>query len=224
MMGKNPDGREVIAALVVCAAAELGLVEDSVRTEVRKPLMASVDVASATAVSVVLASVAVFSSATELGKVESSETTALEEIRLDNSRVDVGVEVTSVVDSSDDTTDVSAVVEASGIREISPLVVVTGEAASSTACKKSDAVLSLQGIGYDIPTKQGQEEASETLIIRQVLPSPKLPPWSRQQLPRLPQLLLVQLPVVCRWQVLGEVSMGQLLQFAALEAAATCLQ
>lgn len=95
-MGKKPDGREVIAALDVSATAELALVEDSITTEARNPLVAEVDVASAVAVSVVDGSVAVVSSATELGNAESSATAVFEAIRLDELSVAVAAEVTSV--------------------------------------------------------------------------------------------------------------------------------
>lgn len=100
-MGKKPGGREVTAALEVSAVAELALAEDSVMTEVRYPLVAAVDVASAPAVSflavsVADASVVVVSSATELVEAGSSATAVLEASRLDNSAVDIAAEVTSV--------------------------------------------------------------------------------------------------------------------------------
>lgn len=153
-MGKKLDGREVVAALLeVSAGAELGLAEDSVRTEVRKPLVASVDVASAAAASVVLpsvavdsvgdasvvdgsvkgASVAVVSSATELGKAESLVRVVFEGITMPGNPVIVeAAEVTSV-ESAEDTADASRVADVGEIGGIGSLVVVSKGAASSTA-------------------------------------------------------------------------------------------
>lgn len=136
-----------MAALVVSAAAvELTLAKDLVTTEVRNPLLGpSADVVSTGAVSVAEASVAVVSSATELGKAEPSEMAVVDTITLDNSVVVGAVEVTSLDSTKDGgSSDDSAVVDAVGMSGISSLVAVTRPAASSTACE-SQMWVSLRG-------------------------------------------------------------------------------
>ena len=157
--------------------------------------------------SVIEASIAVVSSATELGGAKSSPTVVFEGKRLENAVVAVGAEVASAK-SAEDTTDASRVADVWEIKGTSSLVVVSRGAASSTAYKKSDTVLSLRSIEFNVPTKQDQEEVPTILMFRQVLPPPKSAPRSRlHSQTRLPQLLLVRLPVVCHLQVLGEVPM-----------------
>lgn len=125
-----------MAALVVSATAvELALAKDSVTIEVRNPLLgASADIVSTVAVSVVLSSVAVVSSATELDKAEVPEIAVVETTRLGNSVVAGAAEVTSLDGTKDrDGSDASAVVDDVGIKGISSLVGVTRPVASSTA-------------------------------------------------------------------------------------------